>query len=75
MSDWIPAPGNSVDLVPDGCEVQIRLTGVRRTSEEAAILLGSGDGGETGLGEHATHAYIEYPEGRGREVYYREAKA
>lgn len=70
---WIPAPGNSIDLLPDDTPVRIVMTGIRRTLTEPAIVIT--DGMVIGDGnEPVTYSSVEYPDGdEGRHVYYREA--
>ncbi len=67
-ADWIPAPDNNPDLIPDGCEVRIVIYGIRRTTTEPMIVVRDdmviGDGEE-----ETTTAHVEHT---GREVYYRE---
>ena len=76
-ADWIPAPNNDVDLVPDGAEVKMVLYGIRRTSDEPSYVATDGitfdTNGAVVPGSAPTrYSYIE-PRDDLKEVYYREA--
>lgn len=53
--EWIPAPGDGLDLIPDGAEVRQVIYGVRRTSDEPLRVVGQ----EVSEFPRYTSAYID----------------